>query len=478
MWMLQLSAGTFLLLLVVFLNSAEATTKENDREAALRLLQASLSSPNANVDQLISDAKRLFSDVLSEEDLGELLAGMDVNEEQGKAVPEKDAQETGGAGTSDGEARTCTNNDPDHVHVSHLDLPYYADRHIKRINSVPTDYDCMEREFDFSSPDFNVTEAAIVFAKCRMLVARNVFDPKDVETYRTTISNYLSSLHEGRTPSKGKTTTGESIIYAQRHEKRFDVLLPRQLAKESIVADYKVTRMLEEDRVLGKTMIANQVGVVISETGSEDQHYHHDDQYLFLESSFDFQKVSGHDLAPFAVTMFFPNINMTVAHGPTEFCMGSSHLRGFTVDSDVEDENLLLSGDTPFHKLAIFDFFAPAEGEDDKVCPEELVRTPLANVGDVVFFDYNIMHRGLENTSPDLRAMSYVIYSRPWFKDANFDEGYLGSLSHKQNNETLMKRLTKKTRYAVADDYTDDCEGSPCPERVPLKSIENFLDPQ
>ena len=36
----------------------------------------------------------------------------------------------------------------------------------------------------------------------------------------------------------------------------------------------------------------------------------------------------GNDLAPFAVTLLAPLLDLTPAHGPTEFCLGSAHLSG------------------------------------------------------------------------------------------------------------------------------------------------------
>ena len=40
----------------------------------------------------------------------------------------------------------------------------------------------------------------------------------------------------------------------------------------------------------------------------------------------------------------------------------------------------------------------------------------------MLLFDYQIQHRGGSNTSPDLRAIMYMTYSRSWYKDTNFDD--------------------------------------------------------
>ena len=95
------------------------------------------------------------------------------------------------------------------------------------------------------------------------------------------------------------------------------------------------------------------------------------------------------------------------------------------------------------------------------------MRDPILKMGDVVLFDYTIVHRGGANTSPDLRAMQYVTYSRPWFHEPN--------LLPKAEDLSKVEELTRMTRFALVDEpmeTEDDCH-----EVVRLEEIQNFLKP-
>ena len=52
-------------------------------------------------------------------------------------------------------------------------------------------------------------------------------------------------------------------------------------------------------------------------------------------------------------------------------------------------------------------------------CPESHRRTPLLQPGDLLLFDYQLMHRGGPNDSGETRALLYLTFGRRWFKDHN-----------------------------------------------------------
>jgi ectoine hydroxylase-related dioxygenase (phytanoyl-CoA dioxygenase family) len=112
-------------------------------------------------------------------------------------------------------------------------------------------------------------------------------------------------------------------------------------------------------------------------------------------------------MPPHAITLLTPMLDITDAHGPTAFCVGSAHLHGVNRHTatlrDGLDASLL----------------------NDEACPRGLsVFSPLLKRGDVLLFDYNTMHRAAPNHSPQTRALLYVTFSRNWFKDVgNFDAG-------------------------------------------------------
>jgi len=413
---MKLTNTALLLLLSLTLAQQDEITYARVRQAASRILAAALSGLDVDVDRLVKDSYYLFGDILRDD----LLA----------LKKTKDAR--------------------------------FADRHAKRMNQVENDYDCMEREFDFNNIDTN--EAAAVFNKCRLLVVRNVFSQEVIERYKRQQAKFLSDLHLGRIPQMANTTHGEKNFHAKRGDKRYDVLMPQYLATPDIVANEKVLKLLGNPKVLGPELIALSAGTVIAESGAQTAHYHYDDKFLFGGDSFENLGIAGGDLPPFAVSMFFPLLNMTKNHGPTEFCMGTNHYPGLTRNALVWDERLAKEG-TPFRELE--DFFYGKNNE----CPEKFRRAPVVNEGDAVLWDYTITHRGTANLSPDLRAMAYVAYSRPWYRDnSNFADQALEHIKRQGKEIAMFERLTQFTRFAVVEE-------NDCSDHVSLESIQNFMNP-
>ena len=47
-------------------------------------------------------------------------------------------------------------------------------------------------------------------------------------------------------------------------------------------------------------------------------------------------------------------------------------------------------------------------------------------VGDIIVFDYRVVHRGMANAATAARPVLYSTFSRPWFRDAlNFPDDAL-----------------------------------------------------
>lgn len=402
-----------------------------EKDAAFRLLRSSLSAPHINVETVLADAKALFGNFIDSKLLEELVYNSSAFVD----------------------SLSCDN--PQQA-KDQWQIPKTIDRFAKRVEATLNDYDCMEREFDMSDPSFDPEQAANVLAKCRLLVVRNVWPEELILEYKANFSTYLTNLHQGKIRRTGRTTLGEGYFHARRSTKRYDVLLPEYLKHDEIHVNKKVSKIMKNPKVLGKDFIVNSIGSVIAESGAPPGSYHYDDEYLLDVDSFQRFSVAGSDLPPWAVTMFFPLLNVTEEHGPTEFCMGTTHFKGL-----VPNDRSGVAKGTEFEKLSQFEVRMDS-------CKEESRRTPILNVGDAIFFDYTITHRGGANKSPDLRAMHYVFYSRYWYRDSNFEASEVAL--------TYEEQRTKSTRFALVEEL-DDCEGLPCPDPVPLESIKNFLDP-
>ena len=419
-------------------------SRPGKRDAAVRVLRLSVCSPDANVTDILNDAKVLFSGELNEDEVLSIIHGS-CSENSGTGSPNKD-------GSSDEAPRP------------RLELPEYADRHLKRFDDISNDYDCMEREFDFQDPSFDITEASLVLSKCRLLVVRNFFPQELIHEYRTNFSNYLNRLHKGYFDNvNGKTTLGEIGLSMPRGAKRYEVLLPKYLRNTDVIANGKLLKVLTHKQVLGENMVASVVGGVIVEAGASVGYWHDDAPFLYDNDAFHQYHISGHDFPPTAVTLFFPLLNMTRDHGPTQFCLGTSHHQGLGSIPKVLDE-ALVDRDSPFAKMAMF---MKSFNASDAECPDSLMRDPILKLGDVVLFDYTIVHRGGANTSPDLRAMQYVTYSRPWFHEPNW--------LPKAQGMSKVEELTRSTRFALVDEPIETDNN--CLEAVHLEDIQNFLKP-
>ena len=346
----------------------------------------------------------------------------------------------------------------------------FDDRHIKAMKATLDDFDCMHREFDLSSVNYNSEDAIEVLRKCRLVVLRNALDKECIQAYRKEMDDYLGGLHSGRVSPYGRTTHGEGGFYLERSPHRWEILLPRSHAsKETIVHDSTMT-ILRDSRILSERMIVHSTGAVIAESGAVRGEWHRDDNYIFEGSGA--SGIAGHDGPIYAVTMMTPMLNVTFDHGPTEFCMGTSHLTGLSETPVVFDESLIAM-DSPYETMIRF-------LQSHQACPPHAWRAPQLSMGDMVLFDYQIIHRGGANVSPDLRAMLYTTYSRSWFRDSNFDlsmfqattrEGSGESISSQMKLNSKFDELTASTRFAIPDQMKG-CQGIEC---IPMEQIKHFM---
>lgn len=363
-------------------------------------------------------------------------------------------------------------NDTDNITDENDELSYdeslfFADRHAKRVLETYQNHDCLKREFDVSDlSKFSIQEAVEVFQTCRILVLRNVFTPEAVEELKEEITNYIGGVYTGKINSDGTTTYGGDYFILNEHAKRWNFLMPRNLVASEVFANDKILELLYHPAMLGDELVVNHMGGLVSEAGALAQSWHADSDYIYETGRSEMLGVGGHDLPPFAVNMFTPLLDITSDHGPTEFCLGTSNFRGQGKSLNVHDKNILEN--KAFQGLHKF------ERKKRKKCPDGFSRIPLVGKGDVVLFDYMVTHRGGRNKSNDLRSMLFIVYSRKWFRDSNFD-------AHWDQEE--LDRLTEITRFAVlekrpkGDETCTSDEDPACADEAlpPLESMSGFL---
>ena len=152
----------------------------------------------------------------------------------------------------------------------------------------------------------------------------------------------------------------------------------------------------------------HSLGAAIAESGVPKQPWHADAPYPL-----EWGTAAGSDMPPYAITMMVPLLNLTLLHGPTAFCIGSSHTHGV-----YPDAFFVQSEDSEFRTMAA------QQLEKDHCASSTGLREVQFELqfGDAVLFDYQTLHRGAENLSPDTRAVLYLTFSRPWYKDEGFDD--------------------------------------------------------
>jgi hypothetical protein len=82
-----------------------------------------------------------------------------------------------------------------------------------------------------------------------------------------------------------------------------------------------------------------------------------------------------------------------------------------------------------------------------------LILTPDA--GDCILFDYRLNHRGLGNKSQSNRALLYLTYAVPWWRDPkNFSSSRYLKLPHLPQAiiPTTSKSRSSKQLYTLDDD--------------------------
>ena len=290
---------------------------------------------------------------------------------------------------------------------------------IRMIMKIASDTDCTEKEFDlqhFAAKPFSESNVRLLnditdtFAKCGMVVLRNAFPPTETAKFVRDYSQYVRGLQSGRISHNGTTTNGEPFFAFKLDSKRWDLLMPRELARPGMLLSAIVNMFFQQDRILGKEFAVHSLGSVLGMPGAPAMKWHRDAPALFEDL---FPQTKGRvfmsDLPPHSVTMIMPMLNMTHDHGPTEFCMGSAQMLEEVID--------LVDLAAEFGEASAADLDALATYLK---CPTGHRRAPVTSPGDAVLFDFRTKHRVLPNKSNQTRALMYWGFSRQWYKDHNY----------------------------------------------------------
>lgn len=335
-------------------------------------------------------------------------------------------------------------------------------RQFQEILNISRDPDCLERDFDVTSHQFDINDAVQVFRKCRILVLRNVFDGPTLQQTLPKFQQYIEDVSNGNILKKGTTTYGGDYFILKEDRDRYNYMLTRELVSQSpsVFANDKIVQILSHAEILGdESMILNHAGIINASPGSKrKQYWHIDGEYVHMNARRS-GSPSGHDLPPFAINMFTPLINLKPEHGPTEFCVATSWLQGIDLKSISEDD--WSNQNLRVQKLMDFEWEVQ-HGHKAPKCPAPFARRPLLQKGDVVLFDYMMTHRGGSNESDELRSLMFAMYSRQWFRDTTFDSGGNNDVDCDDDDDDAqceLKYLTKLTRFAVVERVSGEDAG-------------------
>jgi hypothetical protein len=335
-----------------------------------------------------------------------------------------------------------------------------ADRLVRLALDIARDEACRTGVADAAAPTF-LDDAVALFRRCHLVVVRNATSRAYMVDYKTRFDAYVAALRNGSI--EGTTTHGERFFVKGIGDRRWLLLLPEAFGTPELLAPFWLRKLLSHPRLLGDNFKLNDLGAALAEPGGGAQPFHLDDEYLLGKHSLALNGLGGHDVPPTAITVLHalaPEA-VTLAHGPTEFCVGSTALAGFDFPSagaNVGDPGLRAELRRVYNRDK--DGGRPHCRPSAPGGPLEAMRRDELRLGDVVLFDYQIVHRGGPNDSPDLRALIYATYARHWYGDSNFKSPYFvdaadgafvngaGWAALSKHGKADFARIVKAARFA------------------------------
>lgn len=260
-------------------------------------------------------------------------------------------------------------------------------------------------ELTFDAKAFTADQAIGAFDRHGSLWLQNLLAPDFV----VALANRFTEKYE----SLGQHCLGEKHAAVGDQRYMVTVRMKNEFNSPAMYANPIVMELLAS--LLGKNFLISSLGVVIAFPGAKTQPVHCDYPPLFEDSS------ACADLPPHAATLVVPLIDIDESTGGTAMWLGSHR---------APDAKALLQRLQTDHRK-------------DSFPGSVSLQTKL---GDAFLMDYRLIHAGLANHSGRARAILYIVYSRPWFReDLNFSEQPAIKISRSQ-----WKRVPKDLRHLFA----------------------------
>ena len=236
----------------------------------------------------------------------------------------------------------------------------------------------------------SVSAAAALVEQHGVALIRGAAEPELVEECRAVVERNFAACRDAL-DRKG-VTMDDGFAHAEivhRAKRRYDMQLG-EAAQEplppSVLDGAPWVPVMR--KLMGDDAINLFTGAVVAEPGAADQPLHMDGGHLW-QGTHGFEQPQ---CPPHCCNVFLPLVDVTAENGPTEFWPGS-HVIGKARDAyDGGEPGVALAG----------------------------------AVGDIIVFDYRVVHRGMANAATAARPVLYSTFSRPWFRDAlNFPDDAL-----------------------------------------------------
>ena len=261
------------------------------------------------------------------------------------------------------------------------------------------DADCTTREFDGAA--FDLPAALDGFTKCKLLVVRRAFSPEVFGDVRREFERFMRGQLSGRVAATGTTTDGERFyqhpIGAEGADDRREVLLPPSFARAELVDHPLLQPLLSDGAVLGPALALHTLGAAVSRSGSDAALAHRRPLRPRRRGDADGRE----------------RRRGARPRRPRP----ARRVRGDDARAALQPHRAPRA-DAVLRRKQPSQPSAPPVGFKRR-CPESHRRTPLLQPGDLLLFDYQLMHRGGPNDSGETRALLYLTFGRRWFKDHN-----------------------------------------------------------
>ncbi|KAL7545774.1 hypothetical protein ACHAWF_009119 [Thalassiosira exigua] len=227
-----------------------------------------------------------------------------------------------------------------------------------------------------------------------MFVQTSVIEIHEVQILRSCVEEEIMIAENLIRLRRPALVLGKDIIsfkeIASRGNDRFDLLLQPPSKARDIVEQVIIgrnTSILEQ--ILGGRLnedIDFDVSIVYSKPGAPNQGWHADGDHQkgANDAGWEIDGWKNQLAKPYALCMFIPLIDLDDETGYTQFWPASHRNRG-------------LMGFGPVAEIA--------EATFDGKC----------KAGDAIWYDYRLMHRGMQNTSTLLRPVVQVLFKKNWY---------------------------------------------------------------